>query len=290
MNRTLTGIEGLRVGHWTGRGTGCTVVLAPPEGCLASGAFFGPSPGTREAVLLEPGKRVDRINAVLLSGGSAFGLAAAQGVVRYCAERGWGYPTRVRPVPIVPAAILYDLAPGVDPPGEEAGYAACQVATPDPVERGRVGAGCGATAGKYLDPVPTGVGSALLEEGGERVGALAVPNPVGDIWSPEGVLVAGHGAREALLRSQPGIGHTTLVVVGVEAQIEKSVAYQLAVAAQAALARVIRPSHTPWDGDSVFILSTARRPLVSLAALFVLVQEVVVEAILDAARSAASSG
>ncbi|AEB12756.1 P1 family peptidase [Marinithermus hydrothermalis] len=287
MNRTLTGIRGLRVGHWTdpvGR-TGCTVILCPPEGCVASAAFVGPSPGTREAALLAPEKRVARIHALLLTGGSAFGLAAADGVVRFLEEQGVGHPTPAGPVPIVPAAVIYDLMLG-DPkarPDAEAGYQAAARATDAPVAEGAVGAGAGASAGKYIAPVPTGLGSALVEHRGVRVGALAVVNPVGDVYSPDGRLLAGHGRREAFLEAALGFGHTTLLAVGVEAPIAKAEARQLADAAQGVLGRVIRPSHTPWDGDAAFVLATGRGPQAPLPLLAALVQEAVVEAVVRAA-------
>jgi len=284
VNTTLTALPGLRVGHWTDARarTGVTVILCPPEGCVASASFAGPSPGTREAALLAPEKRVERVHALVFSGGSAFGLAAADGAVRYLHERGVGHPTRMGPVPIVPAAVIYDLLVG-EPvwPGPQEGYAAAAAASTDPVACGAVGAGAGATAGKYLEPVPTGLGSALVGWEGARVAALAVVNPVGDVYAPDGRLLAGHADREAWMRAEPKPAEqTTLVALVTDAPLGKREARMLAEAGQAALARVIRPSHTPWDGDAVFVLSTGRGAAAPLAALSALLQEAVQEAVL----------
>ncbi len=290
MNQTLTGVPGLKVGHWTDAAsrTGCTVVLCPEEGCLASAAFLGPAPGTREGVLLSPEKSVQRVHGLILAGGSAFGLAAADGVVRYLHERKIGLVTPAIRVPIVPAAVIYDLATGnVAWPTAEAGYLAAIAASADEVLEGAVGAGTGATAGKYLKPVDSGLGSALMQHGEILVGALAVVNPVGDIYGLDGNLLLGHGRIEAFYRASLSMGHTTLVVVGMEAAIDKAGAYALAGAAQAALGRVIRPSHTAWDGDSVFVLSTQAGPEVSPLLLGALVQEAVAGAVVRAAVIAA---
>ncbi|WP_287410130.1 P1 family peptidase [Oceanithermus sp.] len=287
MNATLTAVEGLRVGHWSDPAarTGVTVILCPDEGCVASASFAGPSPGTREAALLAPEKRVERVHALVFTGGSAFGLAAADGVVRFLHERGVGHPTRMGPVPIVPAAVIYDLLVG-EPvwPGPREGYAAAAAASADPVTAGAVGAGAGATAGKYRAPVPTGLGSALARWRDLSVGALAVVNPVGDVYAPDGRLLAGHGDREAWMRAEPRPGeHTTLVALATAAPLDKREARMLAGAGQAALGRVIRPSHTPWDGDAVFVLSTGRAAAAPLAALSALVQEAVCAAVTAAA-------
>lgn len=287
MNDTLTAVAGLRVGHWThpDARTGVTAVLCPEEGCVASASFAGPSPGTREAALLAPEKRVERVHALVFTGGSAFGLAAADGVVRFLHERGVGHPTRMGPVPIVPAAVIYDLLVG-EPvwPGPQEGYAAAASASADPVASGPVGAGAGATAGKYKTPVPTGLGSALARWRDLCVGALAVVNPVGDVYEPGGRMLAGHGDREAWMRAEPRPAeNTTLVALATDAPISKREARMLAEAGQAALARAIRPSHTPWDGDAVFVLATGRGSPAPLAALAALVQEAAVAAVLRAA-------
>ncbi|WP_457630487.1 P1 family peptidase [Oceanithermus sp.] len=288
MNTTLTAIPGLRVGHWTDRRrvTGVTAILCPEEGCVASASFLGPAPGSREAVLLEPQKKVERIHALVFSGGSAMGLEAASGVARYLFERGVGHPTRLAAVPIVPAAVIYDYLVGeVAWPDAEAGYQAAAAASAEPVPPGLVGAGTGATCGKYLKPVPTGLGSALARAGEVRVGALAVVNPVGDVYAPDGRLLAGHGDRAAWLTAQLGAGeNTTLLAVGLEAPVGKAEARMLADAAQTALARVVRPSHTLWDGDAAFVLSTGAGKPAPLGLLGLLVQEAVERAVVAAVR------
>lgn len=286
-NRSLTAIEGLRVGHWTdpvGR-TGCTAILCPPQGCVASAAFHGPSPGTREGVLLAPEKSVDRLHALVLTGGSAFGLASADGVMRVLAEQGVGWPTPAGPVPIVAAAVLFDLLVG-DPkarPTAESGRLAALAANSDPVVEGPVGAGAGATAGKYLSPEPSGLGSALATHGDLSVAALAAVNPVGDVHHPsDGRLLAGHGRPDAFMQAALAFGHTTLVCVATRATLTKAQACQLADVAQAALGLVIRPARTPWDGDACFVLSTGADPPAAPAALSALTQRAVCEAIVRA--------
>ncbi len=281
---SLTDLEGFAVGVWTDARarTGVTVIRCPPQGCLASASFLGPAPGTREAALLAPEKPVARIHALVFTGGSALGLGAADGVARRLAEEGIGHPTRARPIPIVPAAVIYDLLLG-EPvwPDADAGYLAAAGASRAPVPEGAVGAGAGASAGKYQTPVPTGQGSARVEAEGVRVAALAVANPVGDVYDLAGRLVAGHGARTPRLPSP--LENTTLVAVGLEARVTKPEARLLADAGQAAIGRVVRPSHTPWDGDAVFVMSTGRGPKAPLGLLSALVQEAVALAIIRAA-------
>lgn len=294
MNTTLTAVPGFRVGHWTdpvGR-TGCTVILCPPQGAVASASFLGPSPGTREGVLLAPEKQVERVHALLLTGGSAFGLAAASGVMRVLEEAGVGVETAAGRVPIVPAAVIYDLGVGSAQarPGEREGELAARGATGRAVARGRVGAGTGATAGKYLGPAraaPGGLGSTYLERAGVAVGAVAVVNPVGDVVDGKGQVLAGPGVGpgggSAQLRSGE---HTTLIAVATAHALSKAECRRLADAAQTALARVIRPSHTPWDGDSAFVLSSGEAPAADPLLLSALVQDAVCAAVLDAVRSA----
>ena len=296
MNATLTAVPGFRVGHWTdpvGR-TGCTALLCPPGGAVASASFLGPSPGTREGVLLAPEKQVERVHALLFAGGSAFGLAAATGVMRVLEEAGVGVDTLAGRVPIVPAAVIYDLGVGSAQarPGEREGELAARAASAGAVVRGRVGAGTGATVGKYLGPeraTPGGLGSAYLERGGVAVGALAVVNPVGDVVDGTGQVLAGPGVGPGgggvALRSGE---HTTLVAVATAHALTKAECRRLADAAQTALARVIRPSHTPWDGDSAFVLSSGEGPAADPLLLSALVQDVVCTAILDAVQSASS--
>lgn len=294
-NTTLTAIPDFLVGHWTDPVglTGCTVLLCPPAGAVASGSFLGPSPGTREGILLAPEKKVERVHGLLLTGGSAFGLAAAAGVVRVLEERGIGHETPWARVPIVPAAVIYDLGVGNPQarPGEREGEIAARAASSDPVPRGRVGAGTGATAGKYLGvgAVPGGLGSVALERHGVRVGALAVVNPIGDVLDEQGSVLAGPGVGPGALAFTPGeVESTTLIAVVTEHTLTKADCRRLADSAQAALARVIHPSHTFWDGDSTFVLSSGTLPPADPLLLGALVQEAVCAAVRDAVRSAAS--
>jgi L-aminopeptidase/D-esterase-like protein len=245
----ITDIEGILVGHWTdpaGR-TGCSVVLAPP-GTIGSGQVRGGAPGTRETDLLRPGMLVREVHAVLLTGGSAFGLAAADGVMRWLERRGIGFDAGVARVPIVPAAVVFDLTVG-DPsarPGPEAGDAACRAAT-DRFDEGRVGAGTGATVG--ADRVPGGIGSAAVTAGGVTVGALAVANPFGAVVDHDGTPIAGRVPTEDQGPRWPG-GNTVIAVVATDVS--------LAEAGHGGLARAVKPAHTMWDGDTVFTLATGR--------------------------------
>jgi len=273
---TLRDVPGLRIGHWTDATglTGCTVVLAPDSGAVAGVDVRGSAPGTRETDLLRPTALVERIHAICLAGGSAFGLAAADGVMRRLAERGIGFATGVRPVPIVPAAILFDLGVG-DPlavPGADAGYAATLAAegSDGPLE-GRIGAGTGATVAKMAGPdnaKPGGVGSAArLLPDGSTVGALVVNNALGDIHARDGT---------ALVLA------TTLVVIGTDANLDRAQCRALAELGHDALAIGIRPAHTPFDGDVVFTISTgdgSRLPLEGFTALGVAAVDAVGEAI-----------
>ena len=258
---TLRDVPGLRIGHWTDATglTGCTVVLAPDSGAVAGVDVRGSAPGTRETDLLRPTALVERIHAICLAGGSAFGLAAADGVMRRLAERGIGFATGVRPVPIVPAAILFDLGVG-DPlavPGADAGYAATLAAEGNVgTLEGRIGAGTGATVAKMAGPdnaKPGGVGSAArLLPDGSTVGALVVNNALGDIHARDGTaLVLAAGRPQA-----PAAGNTTLVVIGTDANLDRAQCRALAELGHDALAIGIRPAHTPFDGDVVFTMST----------------------------------
>ena len=294
------------MGHWQDvtAQTGCTVVLCPEPGCVASGDVRGSAPGTRETALLEPEKTVQQVQAVLLTGGSAFGLGAAAGVMRYLEARGLGFPTPFGTVPIVPAAALYDLSRGNPKvrPDAEAGYRACKAATTEPVQQGRVGAGAGASCGKYLGferAQVSGLGSASAQVGGAVVAALVVANPVGDIVDPNtGQVIAGvAGETGSYLErftqapfdpadTDVAGSNTTLVVVATDAPISKAEAKALAGSAHIGITRVTRPSHTVSDGDTAFCLSTGTGPQVPLMLLSVAVQEVVAEAILRGVRAA----
>ncbi len=259
---TLRDVPGIRVGHWTDaeRRTGCTVILAPDDGAVAGVDVRGSAPGTRETDLLRPTALVERIHAICLAGGSAFGLGAADGVMRRLAERGVGFATGVRPVPIVPAAILFDLGVG-DPdafPDADAGYAAARSAEANEGElEGRVGAATGATVAKLgglAGALPGGAGSAARRlAGGEIVGALVVNNALGNVHARDGRALAA--ATSSAVRPPP-VGSTTLVVLATDAAVDRAQCRSLAEAGHDALALGIRPAHTLYDGDVVFALST----------------------------------
>lgn len=259
---TLRDVPGIRVGHWTDaeRRTGCTVVLAPDDGAVAGVDVRGSAPGTRETDLLRPTALVERIHAICLAGGSAFGLGAADGVMRRLGERGVGFPTGVRPVPIVPAAILFDLGVG-DPdayPDADAGYAATLAAEADDATlEGAVGAGTGATVAKLggvQAAQPGGVGSAALRlPDGSTLGALVVCNALGDIHARDGrPLASSRGAPQP-----PALGNTSLVVIATDGALDRARCRKLAEIAHDALARQVRPTHTLFDGDVAFVMSTA---------------------------------
>jgi L-aminopeptidase/D-esterase-like protein len=271
----ITEVAGIRVGHWTDPVgmTGCTVVL-PPPGTVGSGEVRGGAPGTRETDLLRPGMLVDEVHAVVLSGGSAFGLAAADGVARWLEDQGVGFDTGVARVPIVPAAVLFDLAVGqaTARPGPDQGYTACGAAA-DEVAEGAVGAGTGATVAKLYGPnraVPGGIGTAAVKEGEVTVGALAAVNAYGEVVADDGTPVAGALPGEAGERegdkgepeppAWPGVAGTatTIAVVATDARMTKERAHLLAIAAHDGLARAVRPAHTMWDGDTIFTLATGR--------------------------------
>jgi L-aminopeptidase/D-esterase-like protein len=282
---TIRDVPGIAVGHATDPVglTGCTVVLAD-GGAVAGVDVRGSAPGTRETDVLRPTGLVERIHALCLAGGSAFGLAAADGVMRYLAERGIGFETGARPVPIVPAAILFDLFAGSADaaPGPDDGYAAAEAAErgDGPLE-GRVGAGTGATVGKLAGPArtsPGGVGSAALRlPDGSMVGALAITNAVGNVIGRDGRILAGVRDADggfvdasALLLAGPPPGsvppsgtNTTLAVVVTDATLDRAKCSRLAAQAHDALALAIAPVHTLLDGDTVFALSTCRGPVPS---------------------------
>ena len=285
---TLRDVPGIRVGHWTDaeRGTGCTVVLAPDDGAIAGVEVRGSAPGTRETDLLRPTALVERINAICLAGGSAFGLAAAGGVMRRLAERGIGFATGIRPVPIVPSAIIFDLGVG-DPeafPDADAGYSATMAAESNDGElEGRVGAGTGATVAKLgglAGALPGGVGSAARRlPDGTLIGTLLVNNALGDIHARDGRPLA---VSTATVTTPPPIGNTTLAVIVTDAALDRAQCRKLAEAGHDALARGIRPVHTMFDGDVIFTMSTgdgSRASAESFFALCAAALEVIGEAI-----------
>jgi L-aminopeptidase/D-esterase-like protein len=273
----LTDVAGLLVGHYTDAeaASGVTVVLCP-EGAVAAVDVRGAAPGTRETDLLAPVNLVEKVQAVVLSGGSVFGLAAADGVVRWLAARGWGFPLGNGQVaPIVPAAVLYDLGRGarfVPPVSAAWGRSACEAAGPGPAAMG----GCGAGTGAWAGGIKGGVGGASLTlPSGITAAALMAVNPGGSVINPatgrpweialecEGEF--GQLGRRAVRPPDappmaPGT-NTTIGVVATDAALTKAQALKVAQMAQDGLARAIRPAHTMFDGDTVFCLATGRRPL-----------------------------
>lgn len=308
----ITAVPGIRVGHWTdpAAATGCTVVLCE-AGAVGGVDVRGAAPGTRETDALRPGNLVSVVHAVVLAGGSAFGLAAADGVMRFLAERGVGFFYAGRHIPIVPAAILMDLAVGRPDvfPGPDEGYRAAEAASDGAVEEGSVGAGTGATIAKTLGmdhALKGGVGTAAERSaGGVVVGALVAVNAAGDVVDPEtGELVAGPRAapgrfersldiiREGRAwrfdRQDSGREHTTLAVVATNARLTKEQANRVATVAHDGLARAIVPVHTMGDGDAVFALATGEVEVevAQYRAIQALAPRAVERAILRAVRTA----
>ncbi len=307
----LSDVPGVKVGHWqdeTGL-TGCTVVL-PPPGTVGGVAVLGGAPGTRETELLRPGTWVEEVSALLLTGGSAFGLAAAEGVVRWCEERGIGHETGVARVPIVPAAVIFDLSIGDSRarPGPEAGYAAASAASEDTRE-GNVGAGMGATVGKWAGlewRTKGGLGQASRRVGDVVVAALAVVNAVGDVLGEDGRVLAGArkpgtASLEGVALGWPGASGgggargaggvppepgTTLAVVATNAGLDKAGANRVAREAAAGLARAVKPVFSRFDGDLVFVLATGEVQTHTLVGL--VAAEVVAEAVRRGVLAASS--
>lgn len=276
--KTLLDIQGVRVGHATDEKakTGCTVVLTP-EGAVAGVDVRGSAPGTREIALLSPMNLVKTVHGVLLTGGSAFGLAAGDGIMRYLSERGIGFPTGVTPVPIVSGAVLFDLGVGKPDvyPDSEMGYRACQDSENNTVLRGRIGAGTGATVGKILGQdaaTPAGLGTSCIElPGGILVAALFAVNAFGDIWDPEkNEILAGAKTEEGFLNTEKFLLHhkphpgavftnTTIGVVITNAKLNKEEVNKVARLSHHGLVKTIRPVHTMYDGDTIFALATGEK-------------------------------
>jgi len=277
MISSITEVAGIEVGHFTDarRPTGCTVVLA--RGSAVAGVDVrGAAPGTRETDLLHPANTVERVHAVVLSGGSAWGLDAAGGVMRWLDEQGIGLEVGPARVPIVPAAVLFDLPLGDHRirPDAAAGHAACAAASRRPPQEGNVGAGAGAVVGKVFGlqrGMKGGIGSASVTVDGVTVGAIVACNALGDVLDPEtGELLAGarsaDGAhlldtRRALLRGDVPRDviagtNTTIGVIATDAVITKAQAARLATVGHDGLARAINPAHTAFDGDTLFALAT----------------------------------
>jgi L-aminopeptidase/D-esterase-like protein len=313
-NLTITAVEGLKVGHFTlaERPTGCTVVLAR-DGTVGSVDQRGGAPGTRETDLLDPVNSVQIVSAIVLSGGSAFGLDTASGVMKWLDERNIGYPVGSGVVPIVPAAILMDLGFGGSAkirPGPDCGYKAADAATEAPVVEGNVGAGAGATVGKSGGrgdgggPMKAGIGSAAIRmPNGLVVAAIVAVNAVGDIIDPmTGQVVAGaRGADGKLLdarRLLRGGGgregrageNTTIGIVATNAKLTKVQAQKVAQMANDGYARAISPAHTPGDGDTIFSLATGTWDgTVNYGQIGALAAEAMADAVVRAATQATAS-
>lgn len=304
---SITDVAGVRVGHFTDprRPTGCTVVLTT-GGATGGVDVRGAAPGTRETDLLAPVNQVDVVHGILLTGGSAFGLSAATGVMRWLEERGFGLAVGPLRVPIVPGAVLFDLTVGdaAVRPDEQAGYLACEAASDCPPEQGSVGAGAGALVGKLFGwdrAMKGGVGSASARVGGITVGVIVAVNAIGDVIDPAdgrplaGARAPGGGLQRttaSLLAGQlpaalaPGMA-TTIGVVATDARLDKARAQKLAQCAHDGLARSIDPVHTMWDGDTLFALATGASGLPgNLLVLGAVAAAVTAEAVVRAVRAA----
>jgi L-aminopeptidase/D-esterase-like protein len=305
----ITDVAGLKVGHHTDkrRPTGCSVVLCE-QGAVAGVDVRGAAPGTRETDLLSSDNTVQQVHAVLLTGGSAFGLDAASGVMRWLDEHGHGLTVGPARVPIVPAAVLFDLwleTPARIRPDADAGYAACVAASSDPPAQGCVGAGAGATLGKLFGferAMKGGIGTASIRVGAVTVGALVAVNAIGDVIDPTtGQAIAGARTSDgrSLANSCAAIARgelparlmagmaTTIGIVATDAQLTKTQANKLATMAHDGLARTINPAHTQHDGDTLFALASgaAAKPG-HMMVLGALAAEVTARAVLNAVRHA----
>jgi len=297
----LANLSSIRIGHATDEmnRTGCTVILCP-NGEVGGVAVRGAAPGTRETDLLQPGNLVDQVHAVLLTGGSAFGLAAADGVMRWCYERSIGFPTSVAPVPIVPAAVLFDLQVGnVAWPDADMGYAACEAAQSEQIQWGGVGAGTGATVGKMLGPEHSsagGIGMAHVKlPNGVTVAAVVAVNALGHVVDPAtNQIVAGPrlpdgsfaDSVEIMLQGPPlpatAGQNTTIGCVITNAVLDKAGCCRVASMAHDGLARTIRPAHTQYDGDTLFALATGTAQAGNITMIGVAAAEAVAQAVVVA--------
>jgi L-aminopeptidase/D-esterase-like protein len=320
MNNTITAVPGIRVGHAQNDEalTGCTVIICE-DGAVGGVDQRGGAPGTRETDLLRPMHLVEKVHAIVLTGGSAFGLDAATGVMRYLEERKIGFNVGVAHVPIVPAAVLFDLALGRAEvrPDAAMGYQACERAATTVVTEGNVGAGCGASVGKILgmgQAMKSGLGTASIDLGGVIVGALVAVNAFGDVIDPEtNRIIAGARSMQAgplkigsngyfadtlaTLRSFIGRtsmgfatrSNTVIGVVATNAKLNKEDTNKIAEMAHDGLARAIRPAHTMLDGDTIFALSTGdKKADVNIVGTYA--AEVFAQAIVRAVRAAKPVG
>ena len=298
----LLDVPGLRIGHWTGQGTGCTVVLAPPEGAVAGIDVRGGAAATYNVELLRPVNLVERVNALMLSGGSAFGLETCAGAMRWLRDQSVGFLYGGVHVPIVCGAGIFDLGVAQGPPPDKAsGYDACQAASGGEDRRGLVGAGAGATAGKALGrpgAQPGGLGMASVRVGRHVVAALAVVNAFGDVVDRAGNIVAGarrpDGAFADAIKLVVQDGqlrrlapeNTTLAIVATTAALNREGVVKMAQMAHDGMARAIRPAHTMVDGDVVFGLSVpgAEPGAADVSVVGAVAAEALQDAILDAVR------
>ncbi len=304
-------IPGLQVGHAQDfeAATGCTVVLTP-QGAVCGVDQRGGAPGTRETDLLHPMHLVEKVHAVLLTGGSAFGLAAADGVVRWLEEHNIGFDTHVVRVPVVPAAVLFDLAIGRADirPDATMGYAACQAAMNSMVEFqvGTIGAGAGATVGKILGPagqMKSGLGAAAIElDTNLVVGALFAVNCLGDVVDPgTGRILAGarklpegnfidtmYTLKKQMTGSFTSSGNTVIGIVATNASLSKEAANKVAQMAHDGLARAVRPAHTMFDGDTIFAVATGQGQPADVTLIGAYAAEATAQAIVDAVQQATS--
>jgi len=314
MKNTITDVPGIKVGHAQDleAGTGCTVILCE-EGAVTAVDVRGGAPGTRETDCLHPANLVSQAHAVYLSGGSAFGLDGAAGVMKYLEEKGVGFDIGVAVVPIVPGAVLNDLVVG-DPkvrPDREMGYRACLAASADNTRQGNVGAGTGATVGQALGPefsMKSGLGTASIGRGSLIVGAIAAVNCLGDVIDPAtGDIIAGILSEDKstfadsfkIITEHPekkakGIStNTTIGVIATNAVMDKAGALRVAMAAHDGFARTMNPAHTIVDGDTVFCMSTgagagAGKVESELTAVCALAAEVMAAAVVNAVKKSSS--
>ncbi len=314
MSNTIATPLNIQIGHAqvSQRLSGCTVVLAPPEGSVAAVDVRGSAPGTRDTELLAPENLVERVHAIVLTGGSAFGLASATGVMQWLEEQGRGLDTGYGKVPIVPAAVLFDLLvvregdTAQQRPSAETGYAACvAAAAANSQAQGNIGAGAGATVGKLFGverSMRGGLGIATVQVGPWIVQAIIACNAVGDVIDPAtNQVIAGLRSKDgqslddtqaALLRGErltrvlPGT-NTTIGVIATNALLTKGQAKRLAMSGHDGLARAVRPAHTPYDGDTLFAMATGQETAsIDAMLLNVMAAEAVANAIVNGVRSA----
>lgn len=304
LRNSITDVPGIEVGHAQNKKalTGCTVILCR-KGAAAGVDVRGGAPGTRETDLLNPGDLVQKVHAVLLAGGSAFGLDAASGVMRYLEEHQIGYRTRDALVPIVPSAILYDLDIGRSDirPDAKMGYQACVHASRDETAEGVVGAGTGASVGKFYgqsQAMKSGIGGASVHIGrGIVVGAIVAVNALGDVYDPNtGEFAAGIRTEEKTLELMRKYSfafalrrNTVIGAVAVNADFSKAEMMRVAQMAQDGMARAVRPAHTQWDGDAIFALATGGKRA-DLSTVGAFAAEVFAAAIVRAVRASISAG